>query len=340
MKNNTKIVQLSLYVCILVVAGCLFSCSDNNNASVPKANDLAPDSAAGGSVLTLTGSGLADMRSIVFEKDSIPAPFNPTFNTDHALIFRVPDTAFGGKQNIIFTNNAGKQVSVPFNVIALATVSEASLYEFTAGTKITLKGNNLETVSEVTISGTSDKATIVSQDHRTLVIKMPASEATRAGLHITNASGEMTTNQEFINVDKAFQIFTEGFGNGIFNWSWSSASVSSDAAVLGTHSLKSVYGAGGWQAVSLHCDPTLNASEYTYFTFWVKGGTADTQVDVQSENGGTTKTITVPANVWTYFKFKTSGFITGFPIERLDFKIHGPDGGDQTLYFDDILLVK
>lgn len=340
MNNNNKIFRLSLYICVMAVAGFLYSCSDNNKVSIPKADDLAPDSASGGSVLTLTGSGLSDMRRIIFEKDSIPAPFNPTFNTDHALIFRVPDTVFGGKQDIIFINSTGNKISVPFNVIALATVSEASLYEFTEGTEIAIKGNNLETVSEVTISGTTDQATIVSKEHRLLVIKMPATGGARVTLDITNASGTMTTNQEFVNVDKAFPIFTEGFGAGINNWSWSSASVSTDFSVLGTRSLKSVYGAGGWQAVSLHCDPTLDASQYTYLTFWVKGGTTDTQVDVKSENGGTTQTITVPANVWSYFKFKTSGYITGFPIERLDFQIHGPDGGDQTLYFDDILLVK
>ncbi len=340
MNTNNKIFRSCLYLCVMVITGFSFSCSDSNNVAVPKANELAPDSASGGSVLTLTGSGLSDMRHIIFTKDSIPAPFNPTFNTDHALIFRVPDTAFGGKQDIIFINSTGKKLSVPFNVIALATVSQASLYEFIAGTEITIKGNNLETVSEVTVSGTTDKATIVSKEHRMMVIKMPATEKDRVTLDITNASGTMTTHQEFINVDKAFPIFTEGFGTGIFNWSWSSASVSTDFSILGGQSLKSVYSAGSWQAVSLHCDPTLDASQYTYLTFWVKGGTADTQLDVKSENGGTTNTITVPANVWTYFKFNTSGFITGFPIERLDFQIHGPDGSDQTLYFDDILLVK
>ncbi len=337
--KHFKLYFTSLFACIFLALIFLSSCSKDDGASVPQVNDLAPDSASGGSVLTLTGTGLSDIRTIIFEKDSIPASFNPVFNTDHALIFRVPDTAFGGKQKITFTNKYGRSVSVPFNVVALPTVSEASIYEFAAGTEITLKGNNLETVSKVTIHGTSDEATIVSQDHRTLVLEMPSTSVSRASLDITNASGDITTKQEFINVDQAFQIFTEGFGTGVDDWSWSTTSVSSDYSILGQKSLKSVYGVS-WQAVSLNFDTPVDASQYTYLTFWVKGGSEDNQIDVKSPDGGSPETITVPANEWSYFKFKTSGFITGFQMERLSFQMHGPDDGEQTLYFDDILLVK
>ena len=62
----------------------------------PVATKIMPDSAAGGSVVTLTGTGLGDIRTIVFEKQNVPAGFQPTLNTDGAIIFRVPTEASGG----------------------------------------------------------------------------------------------------------------------------------------------------------------------------------------------------------------------------------------------------
>lgn len=327
---------------LLVGAMLAFSsCKKNLSTSTPVVKQVLPDSAAGNNVVYITGSGLSGIRSIVFDKGWVPAPFNPEFNTDHALIFRVPDTAFGGPQHIILKNAKGDSVVIPFTVIALPTITSASLPEFTTGTQITLTGNNLDDVTQVVLHGTQDQATIVAQDRKTLVIQMPSTTVSRAKLDITNSSGTITTQQEFISVDNAKQLFTEDFGPGIYNWSWATVGISTDYAVLGTHSLKAVFASGSWQAISLHCDPTIDASQYAYYTFWIKGDpNQDVQVDVRSENGGTTQTITVPANVWTYYKFKTD-FISGFPIERLDFQIHGPNGSNSaTLYVDDILLVK
>src|SRR5258706_14925447 len=84
---------------------------------------IKPDSGSGGAVLTLTGTGLGQMRSIVFDNKNVPAPFQSTLNTEENIIFRVPDTAYGGPQNIIFTNVDGKVLKVPFRVLAYPVVS-------------------------------------------------------------------------------------------------------------------------------------------------------------------------------------------------------------------------
>ncbi len=57
-------------------------------------------------------------------------------------------------------------------------------------------------------------------------------------------------------MDKQFVFFTEGYGSGIQDWSWSSSSVSSDPnlAVASTQSLKEAYAKGGWQGTSFHSD--------------------------------------------------------------------------------------
>jgi hypothetical protein len=171
---------------------------------------------------------------------------------------------------------------------------------------------------------------------------MPASGVNRATLDVTNGSGTFTTTDEFVNMDKVYSIFTEGFDNGMQDWSWNqSHDVSSTVGFVGTKSLRAVYASGSYGAISLHKDdPKINCSDYQYFTFWVKGGTADMQITVYCENGGSKKTVSVPASVWTYVKLPITGFLNGVMLERLDIQSVGPNGGDQTLYYDNIFFVK
>ncbi len=340
-----NIFSLCLAMCaMLIVVSCKKDSdgSPENKAGNPASAGIFPDSASGGSVVTLKGSGLGDMRTIVFDKNNVPASFQPNLSTENSLVFRVPDTAFGGPQNIVFTNSQGKTLSVPFKVIALPGVTSASTTDFEQGTQITLIGNNLDDVSSVVIEGTTDAASIISKTRKQMVIQMPATNVDRAKLRITNSSGFRVTDLEFTYIPRAFAFFTETFGTDIQDWSWASThQASTEQAFMGTKSLKAIYSSGGWQAISLHRnDPKIPASDYQFLTFWVKGGTADQQFEVFSENGGSHKTITVPANVWTYYKLKISEFMAGVMVERLDFQIHGPNGGDQVIYFDNILFVK
>src|SRR4051812_32450923 len=111
MKNfKTSGILLSVLMAIVLV---WTSCKKddvtaNGEASgSPQANKIKPDSAAAFDVLTLTGKGLGQITSIVFDNGNVPASFNPNFNTNEAVIFRVPDTANGGDQKIVFTNSKG-----------------------------------------------------------------------------------------------------------------------------------------------------------------------------------------------------------------------------------------
>ncbi|AFD07541.1 IPT/TIG domain-containing protein [Solitalea canadensis] len=318
----------------------------------PKADKLDPGSAKGNEVLTLTGSGLGEITSIVFDKGDVPAPFNPVYNTDKSLIFRVPDTANGGEQNIIITNKIGKQFSVPFNVIALPLVSTVSNYNFVEGTQITLSGNNLEDVSSVVLNGSSDEATIVSKNKKQLVIKMPASNANTVSLVITNPTGPITTTQEFVNLDKAFKIFADNYENGFENGSWGPAEVSSEYIKSGSKSFKATYNKGNWSADGF---ANWNAGcayspDFKYLSFWVKGASADYVLYITGDqraggygNSDRSAPIVIPANVWTYFKIPLSSlglWAKGNTFKQLGFWIEGPDKQNESFYFDDVIFVK
>src|SRR6218665_2853289 len=173
-------------VAAMMLITTLSSCEKDKDGSPDVAagnmssGSIDPGEAGGGELITLTGAGIGQIRSIVFEKNNVPAEFQPTLNTETSLIFHVPDTASGGSQNIIFTNVNGRELSVPFNVLAFPTVSAVSNYNFIEGTEITLTGTNLDDVNKIIFISTTQEITIVSQSRKTLVIEMPATNIARA----------------------------------------------------------------------------------------------------------------------------------------------------------------
>ncbi|MBC7872493.1 MAG: IPT/TIG domain-containing protein [Ferruginibacter sp.] len=316
----------------------------------PTGNLIRPDSGSGNTILTLEGSGLSEMRSIVFDKNNVPGTFNPNFNTDNALVFRVPDTAFGGPQNIIFTNSLGKQLIVPFRVIALASVASASQYSFSAGESITLTGNNLDNVSAVTFDVAGTAATIVSKTRKTMVITMPASTVVSTKLKITNASGTITTTQEFVNADQAFVFFRDTYHNGEQDAAWGDpGTVSPVVKVSGNSSYGKKYQKGNWHLMGFGWNG-ISQGSYQYLSFWMKGGLIDHEIFVNSDKsaGGiraynSYEKIDVKADVWQYYKIPLSTlklWQTGTPFSQIAWSIKGPDNADETMYLDDVMLIK
>lgn len=364
MKIN-RFFRLVGFSCLTVVtAAWISSCTKDTDGSPqiapgnPVATKLMPDSAAGGSLVTLTGTGLGDIRSIVFEKGNVPAGFQSTLNTEGALLFRVPTEVLGGTQNIIFTNSAGNTLKVPFKALAYPTVASVSNYNFTKGTVITLTGNNLDDVTAVTLTdsvkGISDVVTIVSKAKTQLVVQMPTSSLNRAPLRITNGTGRITSPQEFVNVDKAYQIFTDAYGAGFQDGSWGdAAAISTKEFASGTASIGKNFQKGNWHLIAFanwSGSAIPYSADYTYVTGWIKGASADYSLYLTTDaskagfgNFVDANKIDVKAGVWNYFKIKLSAidfWLAGKTLTQVGFRIQGPDKQDEIFYFDDIMLVK
>ena len=364
MKINRLLYTSGLSTLTLLIGLAVSSCQKDTDGSpqiapgTPIAAKLMPDSAAVGAAVTLTGTGLGDIRTIVFEKQNVPASFQSTLNTENALIFRIPSEASGGLQKITFTNSAGQSVSVPFKVLAYPVVSEVSDFNFTKGKVITITGNNLDDVTTVAIAdsvkGISDAANIVSKSKKQLVVEMPASSLNRGTLAITNGTGRIRTKQEFINVDKAYKIFTDAYGTGYQDGSWGDAgAISAKEFHSGTASVGKTYQKGNWHLINFanwSSSAITYSTDYTYVTGWIKGASADYSLYLTTDAskggfGGTDEKnrIDVKASTWTYFKFKLSDidfWQPGKTLNQVGFRIKGPDKQDETFYFDDILLVK
>ncbi len=355
MKKNFK--TCIVLMVVLLSISILPSCGKEDNkgseaTSNPKVDMIDPGRGASNEVLTVTGDGIGGVTSIMFDKDSIPASFNPNFNTDHALIFRIPTDAVPGEQNIVFKNGIGIEFKVAFNVLGLPTITDVSNYNFNAGTDITLTGKNLSDVSKVVLRGQTEELQIVSKTSTALTVRMPATALTQTKLDITNEAGTITTTQEFVSLDNAFLIFTDDYHNGFVSGSWGPTEISTTFSKSGTSSFKTTYVKGNWSANGFaNWDPGVPYSaDYKFLSFWVKGGVETHLFYITGDqraggygNSDKTAEISIPANVWTYFKIKLSDlelWKKGGAFKQLGFWIPGPDNQDETLYFDDVILIK
>ncbi|MEP6465670.1 MAG: IPT/TIG domain-containing protein [Parafilimonas sp.] len=335
-------------IAIIGFASCVFfvgSCKKDINVN-PQANEIKPDSAAGNALLTITGSGLQNVQSAVFDLGNVPVAFNPNFNTSSAILIRVPTSANVGSQHIVFTTTSGYQFSLPFTVLAIPSVTSAYPQLWQAGSTVTISGNYLQSTSRVSIVGTADTATIVSATSTQLVITLPASSVKSAKLAVTNNAGTTITDFSLVNMDQQFKFFTDDYGPGIHDYSWSNSSISNDPnfAVASAASLKEVFSKGGYQGMSFFSDNAFAASDYTSLNFYIKGGTENNVLDVFADavisGSGKTVKVNVPANVWTYVTIPIVGNFDGVVCQRFDFQLEGNSVADQTLYADDVLLVK
>ncbi len=304
----------------------------------PQAAQISPATGSGNTVLTLTGTGLGDIRTIKFSKNDIPAEFNPVFNTDGALVFRVPTEAYGGVQEIEFTNAKGVSFKVPFTVIALPLVTTASITDFQENTLITLTGNNLDDVISVLFDGTPDAVTVVSKTRKSMVIKMPASTALRTKLKIKNASGEIVTSQVFVNIDQAYTIYKDGFNPIVDNWSWSmNITDNTTNWITGTKGMEAAY-TGDWGGMQLHLQTPLNLAPYKEVSFWVKGADVEKKVRFFL-NWSNMQTITVPPNVWTYYNFDLQPFKNA-GVNNFDTWVMQIEDAPKTFYLDNLAFLK
>lgn len=338
---------INLLPAIIIFTACVlfYSCakdSDGSNFSkvgTPAFLSISNDSAANGAVIYVTGTGLGDIRSIIFDKENVPARITPTLNTSSSIIFNVPDTAKGGQQNIILTNSNGQSITIPFKVMAFAKVTaSAPAQDFITGTELTLTGVNLDDVTDVKLTGSTDHPVIVSKGKKQLVLKMPATTKHRATLDITNATGTSTTALEFVSVENAKTVYTDQLDNNFQSWSWSLDNANfgyTTDKICGTRSFYGGY-TGAWGGIQLG-NGSLDVSDRTYLTFYAKGVDVDVPLQMNLNWGGW-KDVTVPKNVWTYFRLKISDIAPGVTtVTFVNFQIKGDP---YNVIFDDIMFIK
>ncbi|CAN0340450.1 unnamed protein product [Phaeothamnion confervicola] len=345
MKNiRTKFAML-----IFMIGALTWSCSEDESLS-PAAQEVSPPQGASNELLTVTGKDLSNVQTIYFEKERIKAVFNPNFNSDKAILFRVPADAVPGNQNIVFTNMDGTEFTIPFNVLGFANITSVSNYNFSANDEIVLTGKNLDDVTSVVFTGTTEEIEIVAKTATTLTLKFPATTLTESTLDITNSAGVSHITQSFVAIDNAFKIFTDDYAVGYQDASWGSGgAISTTEFKSGTASVYKDYAAGNWHQLGFGWTNTPD-DNYKYLSFWIKGASVnyDLYITTSASKSGfasfdSNTRITVPANVWTYFKIPVATlelWSTATEWNQIGWRIQGPEGQDERFYLDDVILVK
>ncbi|MVN22748.1 hypothetical protein [Mucilaginibacter arboris] len=328
-----------------------------------------------GNYYAAIGTHLGSVTKITL--NGINVIFNRALASDNSVIFSIPsNTPYVQPQSntLVITTLYGS-VTYSFTTLPPApSVTSASDYNFTSGTQISLKGTGLSFVTAIKLQNTTDAVTIVSKTDTSMIVKMPSSTVSRAVLSFTYTSGtnslHTASTLEFINIDKAYQIFANGaLQNAWTTNSWASPSGPSANAPSksGLGSFVATYPAGGWQIegfANYYPSFTYDIS-YKYLTFWVKGGVADHTLvlvgdkmkggdnQVQNANAYAAQLIKAPKNVWTYYKIPLTNaatvstttslnfWETGKTATTLRFFLQGMSGDvNETLYFDEVMFVK
>jgi len=312
----------------------------------------------------INGANLGSATSVTF--NGYNAYFNRALVTDNSIVVQVPAKtpylAPLANDSLVVTTLYGKAYYAFKILPPPPTVDGYSNYDFSGGSQITVTGVGFASVTSITLtstgtaSGTAD-VTIVSQNDNELVLQFPTTAIERGSLifnyAVDGAPETVTDAQELVNLDNAYQIFTDDFETGWSNGSWSGqAEKSTDVFKTGSASFKGVFPKGGWKIEGFqNWWPSLPYdASYKYLVFWVKGGTAEEVVTIQTNTSSrgygqnqNFNPVTVPANDWKYFKIPLSSidfWSTGSTLQQLGFFIKGPDDADQQLYFDDVVLVK
>ncbi|MEO7047523.1 MAG: hypothetical protein ABI091_19650 [Ferruginibacter sp.] len=319
-----------------------------------------------GNYYVLHGSNLGSATKITF--NGTISYFNRALSTDNTIIVAVPGLTpyFGPKatDSLVVTTLYGTAY-YKFTIIPPPpTPITYSNYNFSAGSQITMTGVGFGAVTGVKLVNLplTDSATltIVNQNDSVITIQFPSTTMIEGFLKFNysaaGAPAAAITTQSFVDRDNAYIIFDDNYANSWEDGSWHHPSGPSTTQVKsGTTSFMATFPAGQWQIESFqNWYPSLPyTADYKYVSFWVKGGTVNHILNLQTNTSSTgfgqngSNPITVPANVWTYFKLPISGINTidfwtsGKTLQQLGFFLKGQGGDvDETYYFDDVMLVK
>jgi hypothetical protein len=329
-----------------------------------------------GTYYIINGANLGSTTNVAF--NGYTAYFNRALITDNSLVVQVPSkTPYYGPQandSLVVTTLYGR-ASYKFSILPPPpTVTSYSNYNFSPSTatasQITLSGVGFASVTSVRIEGpgsTTGTTSIVSASDSILVLKFNATTLMKGFLVFTyNAGGTPRTangTQELINLDNAYQIFTDNIAPGWGSWSWDNTQTSTVKVKTGTQSWNAQFSGNGWKINGFRnggggaTDGVQFTAGYTYLSFWLYGGNAEQKIYIEwgnlgFANGGANQinTIIVPPNKWTYFKLPISGLLwnttatawaahTSEYLNTVAFFMNSNSATEQ-VYFDDVILIK
>jgi hypothetical protein len=134
-------------------------------------------------------------------------------------------------------------------------------------------------------------------------------------------------------------IYDDALVNGWEDWSWDpiTVNVNNTNPVRGSRSLAVTY-TGGWGAVQLGHQPTLDLSGYDTLRFWIHGGSSGGQSVSVRLDEGEAKVITPQANTWRQIDIPLSQWGNPATVDVVIFR-NATNNAQPIFYLDDIQFI-
>ena len=150
---------------------------------LPTVTTATPNPVKGGNVLTIKGTNLDLVTNINFP--NVSSAVECASKTASQITVVVPETAQTG--TLTLNTNSGKSVSVSYNVVNPVVTSTST--PIVGGESLSLYGTNLDLVSDVVFSTSSDNVQITSQTATELKIKIPNTVVGSSKIYIKTKNG-------------------------------------------------------------------------------------------------------------------------------------------------------
>ena len=191
---------------VIFLSLCIASCEE---IGPPTVDTFGPDFGPSETLITVEGNNFTDLLAINFN-DGVAADFNPSFGTSSALLFRVPENAPLGENQITITTETG-ETSFPFRVTLDAPqVADFNPKSANEGEMVYIIGENFFEPLTVLFAD-SIAGNIIYSDPDSLVVEVPAG-VERGRLKVKANGGSSLTGEFFFSTT---DILVNDFdGNG------------------------------------------------------------------------------------------------------------------------------
>ncbi|MEO1256151.1 MAG: IPT/TIG domain-containing protein, partial [Bacteroidota bacterium] len=190
----------------------LLFCSCEEDTSPPIITAVTPEFGAAEDLIIFEGMHLSGIKTLTFNGEV--TNFNTAYNSDIALLFRIPTSMEIGDYEVVFTTDGGS-TSVPFRV----TLEAPQIFSFSEsaggiGDEITIYGKNFFDPLEVYFPTEIDSisAELISRSSDSIKVVVP--EGAIAGFVTLVANGGATQSPTQFSVVSKIQV-NDFDGNGL-----------------------------------------------------------------------------------------------------------------------------
>jgi hypothetical protein len=340
-----------------------FASEEQLIVTLPVVTSFAPTSARHTGTITITGTDLDLVKSIVFGGDNSVAVFESQSATE--IVVTVPAGALKGKLTLKQTPPVDVVTGQELTIILPIGTGITPKPAIPGTDNITITGTDLDLVKELTLptSGVLPSTSFISQSATQIVFALPV--GTKSGGVIYTTIHDYTSNLGVTIVVPApgppplvIAMFDEAPAPGGGNWSWNAASqdqASTEQFYSGDVSWKFETTNGG--GVSVGGMTPIDATGQEVFAFSIFGGPGTDGMAVAAilnDNWGDYNSVTLEEGKWTSYQIPLTQYPTTdlaaivrfalkvestsslIYIDRVGFEAAGPPPLQIELY-DDVL---